>query len=274
MLRLAEFLAFAALLATSLALVMLVQRRRKLKARKKNIQDAKTLLDEALRLALLEELTASIAHEISQPLSAIVLDGQACLRWMRQDNPPKHEIRDCVERMTSDGLRAAETMDRVRQRLRRSAPHLKPTSINTVVQAIAPLIAQEMDQHGAALELRLSPAMPQTLADAGKLQQVFMNLTRNALQAMSGMNERPARVVIASRTHETGAVTVSVADNGPGIASEDLRQIFEPFHTTRDGALGLGLAICRSVVEAHDGEIHAINNPDCGATFLITLPAV
>ncbi|WP_052409773.1 sensor histidine kinase [Paraburkholderia oxyphila] len=272
MLRLAELLALAMLLASVLALALLVQRQSKRKTSRTHLQDAQALLNEAMRLSLLEELTASIAHEIAQPLSAIVLDGQACLRWMRQDNPPTHEMRDCVERMTSDGRRAAETVERVRQRLRRPPPQLIPTSINDVVRAFAPLLAQEMTQHRATLELRLSPALPQTLADAGKLQQVFMNLTHNALQAMSGMNERPARIVIASWTDETGALAVSVADNGPGIACEDLAQIFEPFHTTRDGALGLGLAICRSVVEAHGGEIHAINNPDCGATFLITLP--
>ncbi|QBR02095.1 sensor histidine kinase [Paraburkholderia pallida] len=271
MLRLAGYLAFAALLASSLALGLLVRHLRKLEAARKHLKDTQAWLDESMRLGVLEELAASIAHEIAQPLSAIVLDGQACLRWMRQDNPPKHEMRDCVERMTSDGRRAAETMAQVRQRVRRPPPQLIPTSINDVVRAIAPLIAHEMARHGATLELRLSPGLPQTLADAGKLQQVFMNLTHNALQAMSGMKERPARIVIASRTDEAGALAVSVADNGPGIASEDLAQIFEPFHTTRDGALGLGLAICRSVVEAHGGEIHAINHPDCGATFLITL---
>ncbi|QCP53098.1 hypothetical protein FAZ95_28870 [Trinickia violacea] len=229
-------------------------------------------LIEEMRLSTLEELSASIAHEIAQPLSAIVLDGQACLRWAHQDTSPRSEIQECIERMTSDGRRASDTLKRIREHCRRAPPRLVRRSINDVVMEVAPLIASEVAAYGATLELRLSSPIADTMADATRLEQVFLILTQNALQAMNANRGRPAKLVIASYAKDTNTVAVSVADNGSGIASEDLNRVFEPFMTTRAGALGLGLSICRSIVEAHGGHISATNNPDHGATFTLHLP--
>src|SRR5579863_1547616 len=173
-------------------------------------------LIEEMRLSTLEELSASIAHEIAQPLAAIVLDGQACLRWAHRGTPPSSEIQACVERMTSDGRRASDTLKRIRERCRRAPPRLVRTSMNEIVREIAPLIASEMAACGATLELRLSSPIADTMADAAKLEQVFLILTQNALQAMNGNQGRPAKLVIASYAPETGTdtVAVSVADNG------------------------------------------------------------
>ena len=237
-----------------------------------SLQAIRAHLIEEMRLAVLEELSASIAHEMAQPLSAIVLDGQACLRWAHRDNPSSAEIQACVERMTSDGRRASDTLKRIREHCRRAPPRLVRTSMNDIVTEVAPLIASEMAAYGATLELQLSSPLADTMADAARLEQVFLILTQNALQAMNANQGRPPKLLIASYATDTDAVAVSVADNGPGIASVDLNQVFEPFITTRAGALGLGLTICRSIVEAHGGYISATNNPDHGATFTISLP--
>jgi C4-dicarboxylate-specific signal transduction histidine kinase len=271
-------LAMTAFLASAMALVMLVHRLRKLSTVPKDKKDDDALRDirahfvEEMRLTTFDELSASIAHEIAQPLSAIVLDGQACLRWARQDNPPSVEIQDCVKRMTSDGRRASDTVKRIRDRCRCSPLRLVRTTMNDIVREVAPLITREADAYGATLELRLSSPIADVMADPSRLQQVLLNLTQNALQAMNGIVDRPARLVISSFTTEAGAVVVSVTDNGPGIAGYDLNQIFEPFITTRHGALGLGLSICRSIIEAHGGQISATNNADHGANFVVSLP--
>jgi signal transduction histidine kinase len=144
--------------------------------------------------------------------------------------------------------------------------------MNKVVREIAPLIRREIAVYGAKLALCLSPSIPDALADSARLQQVFVNLTRNALQATSTIRDRPARIVISTWATETGAVAFSVADNGPGITDENLSRIFDPFVTTTEGALGLGLSICRSIVEAHNGTISVINNPAHGTNFVVTLP--
>jgi C4-dicarboxylate-specific signal transduction histidine kinase len=234
--------------------------------------DIRAFVIEEMRLSTLEELSASIAHEMAQPLTAILLNGNACLRWLHQDNPPRNEIQDCIERITREGCWESDTIKRIHERCQRSPPQLTPTAMNKVIREIAPFIKREMAVFGAKLELCLSPSMPDALADSARLQQVFVSLTRNALQAMSAIRDRPPRIVISTWSTETGAVAFSVSDNGPGIAPENLSEIFEPFVTTTEGALGLGLSICRSVVEAHSGTISVINGRDHGANFVVTLP--
>jgi signal transduction histidine kinase len=290
-------LAVAGFLPSSLALTLLIHRLRKLNAIVMEMKsanaapgsrnspmtgghergptdsvDIRAFLIEEMHLSTLEELSASITHEIAQPLSAIVLNGNAGLRWLHQDDPPKSEVQGCIERMTSDGWRASAIMVRIHERCQRLPPPLTPTAMNDVVRELAPFIRRQMAGCGGTVELRLSPSLPDTLANATRLQQVFINLTHNALQAMAAIEDRPAQIVISTWATEAGAVAFSVADNGPGIACEEICSIFEPFVTTRERAIGLGLSSCRSIVEAHSGEISASNNPDYGAIFIVTLP--
>lgn len=290
-------LAIAGFLPSSLALALLIHRLRKLNAIVMEMKsanaalaspdspmtggnaqgpadsvDIRAFLIEEMHLSTLEELSASITHEIAQPLSAIVLNGNAGLRWLHQDDPPKHEVQGCIERMTSDGWRASAIMVRIHERCQRSLPPLTPTAMNDVIREIIPIIRRQVADCGGTLQLRLSPSLPDTLANAMRLQQVFLNLTQNALQAMTAIKDRPAQIVISTWATEVGAVAFSVADNGPGIACEQISSIFDPFATTREPAIGLALSSCRSIVEAHSGEISVSNNPDYGAIFIVTLP--
>jgi len=224
--------------------------------------------------SLLNQLGAYIAHEVNQPLGAIVTNGEACLRWLNRDTPQCEEAVACVQSVIGQALRASEIVQRIRALATASAPQMTRIELNDVVNNVVPLVRHEVSNHGVSLRLRLTPGLPALLGDRVQLQQVFINFILNGIQAMADIADRPRELLIESRLDTGGFVTVAVRDSGTGIAPEHTCRLFDAFFTTKCGGMGIGLAICRSIIEAHQGRILAFNNPRHGATFQCRLPAI
>ncbi|WP_260854432.1 ATP-binding protein [Paraburkholderia sp. BCC1884] len=228
-------------------------------------------LARASRVAALGELSASIAHEVGQPLAAIVMNGEACSRWLRRSPPDLSEVEGCVARITAEGKRAGEIVQRVRRMVKGAALDLAAVSINDLVDEVLTLIRAEAKRHGCIVVLHLTPEVTVVDGDRVQLQQVLINLIMNSLQSMATLAGEH-RLHITSSLDLEGHVLLSLADNGPGISEEHLPRLFDAFFTTRSAGMGMGLAICNSIVGKHGGRIWAANNPDGGATFTFKLP--
>jgi two-component system sensor kinase FixL len=220
----------------------------------------------------LEKLAASIAHEINQPLAAIVLNGDACLQWLDREVPDLAKARNAANEMISDANRAWEIVRRLRALSRKADPEYRSLNINDLVTETIPLLRREIASHGAALRMDLHSDVPPVAGDKVQLQQVVINLVVNGIQAMAGTIGRENSLTIRSRRCRGNGVLVSVIDSGTGIDSRHLDTLFNAFFTTKPAGMGMGLSICRSIIEAHGGEVGASNNQDFGATFHFTLP--
>ncbi|MFL9899398.1 PAS domain S-box protein [Paraburkholderia fungorum] len=241
------------------------------KQTEEQLRHAQSELERVSRVTALGELSASIAHEVGQPLSAIVTHGEACLRWLHRQPPDMEEIEGCVNQMTDQGNRAAEIVQRVRKLMKGEPPDRAPIAINDVVEDAIALIRRDIERQGGSLTRRLARELPLILGDRVQLQQVLVNLIINALQSMASVDGR-RELIVQSRLDPEGNVVVAVRDSGAGIQEANLPQLFEPFFTTRSSGMGMGLAISSSIVEAHRGQIWASNNPEGGATFSFSLP--
>jgi signal transduction histidine kinase len=237
------------------------------------VQAAQAELAHVARMTTLGELTAWIAHEVNQPLAGIVTNGTACLQWLGQENPPLDEARSSVEDMISDAQRAGDVILEIRALSRKTAPKRAPLDINELIQGVIRLVTREAQAHGASVRLDLAPALPAVVGDRVQLQQVVINLVINAIQAMASVAARPRELSIRSRQNESGHVLIEVADSGHGIGSTNLDQLFKAFFTTKPAGMGMGLSICRSIIEAHGGNVWATDNTPSGAVFHFTLPA-
>lgn len=240
-----------------------------------DLHKAHTELAHVTRVATLGQLTASIAHEINQPLAAVVTNGEACLRWLRRPQPDVAEAVASVERMIANGRRASDVVARLRALARRDDPHHLPLDLREVVDDSLALLAREISHRKVALSLTFPTDLPQISGDRVQLQQVVMNVLINALQAMDG-RPKGRHLSISAKTRDSASgpmVALDVSDDGSGIAPADLPHIFEAFYTSKPDGMGLGLSICQSIIEAHDGRIEALPNPDIGMTFRISLPA-
>ena len=237
------------------------------------LHEARAELAHVSRLTTLGELSASIVHEVNQPLGAIVTCGENCLRWMRYVPPQLDEVRACVERIIADGWRASETVRRIRMLTKGAALQKAPLDLNDVINDVVLLVHREVSSHRVSLRLELAPGLPPPLGDRVQLQQVMINLVMNGIQAMEGIDDRPRELLIESRQDGDGNVIVAVQDSGTGVDPQRADRLFEAFFTTKPDGMGMGLAICRSVIEAHSGRIGAFNNVGHGATFQCTLPA-
>ena len=234
---------------------------------------AQAELAHVMRMSTLGELTASIAHEVNQPLAAIVTNGEACLRWLARDPPEFDEARSAVKSMISDGLRASEVVWGLRALSKKADTKRARLDLNEVIEQVILLLRRELLTNRVTLRLELAAALPAVLGDRVQLQQVIMNLMLNGIQAMAGANEGPRELLVASRRHEDNQVLVEVRDSGPGIAPESMNQLFDAFFTTKPNGMGMGLSISRSIIEAHGGRIWATPGKDRGATFQLTLPS-
>jgi PAS domain S-box-containing protein len=236
------------------------------------LREANAELAHVTRLTTLGELTASIAHEVNQPLAAIVTNGDACLRWLDRDVPQLDEVRDCVRLMINDGNRAAEVIRRVRSLSRKTDTTKTPLPVNDIIDEVVLLLEREILSHQTLLRRKLASELPLVLADRIQIQQVIINLIMNGIEAMASVTDRPRELTILSQNNEADQVVVAVQDSGIGIEPEHMDRLFNAFFTTKPAGMGMGLSICRSIVDAHGGKLSASRNADAGATFRFTLP--
>ena len=241
------------------------------------LQQAQTELARVTRVTTLGELAASIAHEINQPLAAIVADASACLHWLDADPPPLDQVRGALAAIVSDGDRAAEVLTRIRALLARSAVARQPCRLAQIITDVLPLVRSEFHRHDILLQVSLDARLPPVLADRIQLQQVLINLLVNAAEAMRDVPAERRRLVIRGvlqTIDEHARVVITVEDAGVGLGELQADRLFEPFYSTKPGGLGMGLSISRSIIESHGGRLWATANPEHGATFHLTLPGI
>ena len=225
------------------------------------------------RVTTMGELTASIAHEINQPLAALVTNANACLRWLAAETPNLDEARATAQRIVRDGKRASEVIARIRALLGKGQPMRQRLNINDVILEILPLLQAELLRREAKLETELADGLPTVEMDRVQIQQLLMNLVVNALDAMDcGDDDRPHVLRIRTSANESEAVLVSVQDSGMGLSPEQMERLFDAFYSTKADGMGMGLSISRSIAEAHGGRLWAESNGGHGATFRFTLP--
>ena len=236
------------------------------------LQQAQADLARLNRVMLLGEMTASIAHEVNQPIAATVTNAHAGLRWLGARPPDLEEARQALGRIVRDGSRAGEVIDRIRALVRKVPPRRDRLDINEAIREVIALTQTEVQQNRVRLQRRLADDLPLVPVDRVQMQQVIMNLLVNAVEAMSSVGDRSRELTIASGTDDANAVFVEVHDTGPGIDPADLDRLFQSFYTTKPDGIGMGLAISRSIVEAHGGRLSAAPNQPRGAVFRFTLP--
>jgi two-component system sensor kinase FixL len=235
----------------------------------KALRDGQERLAQASRLAAVAELSASIAHELNQPLQAVVAHGRACVRWLAATPPRIEEARLSAEHVVRDANAAADVVSRIRALFRHTAPQKVDLDINKLILQVCTLMADDIQRNAVSLETILYEDVSKISADAVQIQQVVVNLVRNAIDALAATEERPKLLVVRSR-RDADSVVIDVEDHGTGHVN--FEKIFEPFFTTKKTGMGMGLAICRSIVEAHAGRIWAVRNVFRGVTFSFSLP--
>ena len=229
-------------------------------------------LAHALRVATMGEMAASLAHEINQPLAAIVANAQAAQRLAHPERPGSEDLHDALADIASDARRAAQVVRRVRALFTKDHSEQRPLAINELITEVTGLLASDITRHRVALHVRLGSALPPVLGDSIQLQQVLLNLVLNACQAMTEVEAGSRELTIESAEREPGLLEIRVRDSGPGVKDLELERIFEPFVSTKTGGLGMGLSISRSIVAAHGGRIWATRNSDTGITVHVELP--
>jgi len=221
----------------------------------------------------MDVMAASIAHEISQPLTALVANARAATKLLSMTNPDIEEIRSALDDIAKDGNRASEVISGIRSMFKKDLHGRVLLDANEVVREAFALIGVDLRMQQISSSINLHPELPQVLADRGQLQQVMVNLIANAVDAMRGVNGRPRLLRIGSYvTPDNSKVEITVEDSGMGVSENHLNRIFEPFFTTKSAGTGIGLAICRSIIEAHGGELLASINAPYGMVFRINLP--
>jgi PAS domain S-box-containing protein len=233
---------------------------------------ARSELARVARVTTMGELTASIAHEVKQPIAAAVTSAQTALRWLETQPPELGEVREALSRIVRAGKRAGEVVGRIRALVTKAPPPKESVEINAAIREVVELTRGEAVKSGVSVRMDLAEGLPPVQGDRVQLQQVVLNLILNGIEAMAGGGESSRELRISSKKDDAGGVRVAVADSGPGLAAGAPDQVFAPFYTTKPSGLGLGLSICRSIIEAHDGRLWASANATRGAVFQFTLP--
>src|SRR5262249_3397405 len=236
------------------------------------LQKAQAELAHGTRAPTLGELAASIAHEVNQPLAAIVADANACLNWLATSQPDLARVREALAALVNDSHRAAEVIQRIRQLATKSDPQRGRLAINDVISEVVPLVRSEVRDHDVSLHVEVAPSLPAVFGDRGQLQQVLINLIMNGIEAMADVADRPRDLVVQSQLHGAHAVRVAVHDVGVGLDPGTISRLFTAFFTTKVGGMGMGLSISRSIVEAHGGRLRASRYEALGAVFSCSLP--
>lgn len=238
----------------------------------KEAEDARLSLARATKLAMLGELTASIAHEVNQPLGAILSNADTADILLRKENPPIPELLQILTDIRRDDIRASEIIKRVRGMVSKHEIRMSRVDLNDVLKDVEDLISHDIHRNGIKIMRELAPDLPPVNADRIQIEQVMMNLVLNAIDALSAVPPNLRWIVIRSSIGLSNSVEASVEDSGPGIREETLPRIFDSFFTTKDSGMGLGLALSRSIAEAHGGGLAAENNSHGGATLRLILP--
>jgi C4-dicarboxylate-specific signal transduction histidine kinase len=224
------------------------------------------------RVTTMGELTSSIAHEINQPLAAVVTNGDASLRWLGNDPPNLAKTRESITGMIKEANRASEVIKRIRALAKKTPPQKANLEVNEVIDEAIGLVGGQLARQGVVLRKELVPNLPRVIGDRVQVQQVILNLIANGIEAMEGVTGRPRELFIGAKSTDDGRVLISVSDCGTGIEPESADHLFEAFFTTKQEGMGLGLSISRTIVEGHQGRLWATPNTQGGATFQFTLP--
>jgi C4-dicarboxylate-specific signal transduction histidine kinase len=243
---------------------------------RKNIEEAlhrtETRLSRATQIATVGELAASIAHEINQPLGAVVANGYACLRWLSTESANLAKAREAAERIVRDGKETGEVVARIRALFRRTQVQHVTLDLNGLINEVIRLLGAESSRRRVVIESELHRNLQFVLGDRVQIQQLILNLLMNGLDAVESVTDRPKRILIRSQQNNPTTALVEVEDSGVGLV--DCEKVFEPFFTTKENGMGMGLAICRSIAEGHNGKLWATPNKTFGTTFSFTLPSM
>ena len=219
-------------------------------------------------------MAASIAHEVNQPLAASALNSQAALRYLTQTPPNIDQVRDALEAITRDSIRGAEVITSLRTMFKKGAHGSVRFDVNDLIREVVAMVDVDLRTQRVAVATELREGLPPLLADRGQLQQVFLNLVMNAIEAMHSVTDRARQLRVRSEViQKSSGVLVSVEDSGSGIDRKDKERIFEPFFTTKSTGTGIGLTICRSIIESHDGTLRVSANKPYGTIFQVALPS-
>jgi C4-dicarboxylate-specific signal transduction histidine kinase len=270
----ATFLRFAVFVIATLLITALMELKRRVEESRTRAQEALRLAQSDLahvnRVTTMGELTASLAHEVNQPIAAAVTDANTCLRWLTRDQPDVEEAREAASRVVKDATRAAEIISRVRLTFTKNTPQRELVDVNEVIKEMIMLLRNEASRYSISVRTELSD-IPQIMGDRVQLQQVMMNLMLNAIDAMKNV-EGTRELVIKSQRTEDAQLMLAVSDTGVGLPPQQADQIFNAFFTTKSHGTGMGLRISRSIVESHGGRLWAAENSPRGASFYLTLP--
>jgi PAS domain S-box-containing protein len=251
--------------------VMDITERKQAEKERERLRQVQADLAHINRATTMGELTASLAHEINQPIAAAVTDAKTCLRWLARDQPDLAEARESATRMVKAVTRAAEIISRLRQLFKKGTPQTNLVDVSEVIQEMVVLLGSEAARYSVSIQTELSPDSPQVMADRVQLQQVLMNLMLNSIEAMH--DKSGGQLTIRSLRHESGQLLILVSDTGVGLPPKHADQIFNAFFSTKAQGTGMGLSISRSIVESHGGRVWATSDPGGGTTFNVTLPA-
>jgi PAS domain S-box-containing protein len=224
------------------------------------------------RVSMMGELAASVAHEVNQPLSAVVVNGNACLRWLAGDSPNLDEAREAVRRIVRDGKRAGDVIARIRALATKTATAKGRLDMNEAIWEVMALTEDELRKNSVAVQTEFAPDLLPVLGDQVQLQQVVLNMIMNGIEAMSSVEERPRELIVRTRNDDAGQVRITVKDSGMGLDLQSMERIFDAFYTTKPGGLGMGLSISRSIIQNHGGKLWAVANEGPGISVQFTIP--
>jgi C4-dicarboxylate-specific signal transduction histidine kinase len=271
----ATYLRFAVFLAAALLIAGLVEIKQRLEQSRNRAEEAlrqaQSDLAHVSRVTTIGELTASLAHEVNQPIAAAVTDANTCLRWLNRDHPDVDEARQAASRIVKDATRAAEIITRTRLLFKKGTPQWELVDINNIIREMVALMRSELTRHSISVRTELTEDIPQISGDRVQLQQVLMNLMINGIDAMKDA-DGTRELTIKSQRAENHQLMVAVNDTGLGLPRQQADQIFNAFFTTKPHGTGMGLRISRSIIESHGGRLWATDNSPRGASFHLTLP--
>jgi hypothetical protein len=262
-----SYLRFGVFLAAAITAHQLIEAKKRIE---ETLRRTQTRLSRSTQIATVAELAASIAHEISQPLSAVVANGQACTQWLSAEPPHMTNARVAAERIVRDGKDAGEVVRRIRALFKKDALTMVDLDVNDVIDEVLRLIRTEVVKRRVTVEADLEKKLPLVQGDRVQLQQVIFNLLLNGIEAMDAVNDRSRELWICSKRRDQDTIVVEIRDHGIGLSHAE--KAFEAFYTTKEEGMGMGLAICRSIVEAHGGHLGTTPSPGPGTTFFFTLP--